>query len=439
MCPHWRRTSTASRPSSGSRRECDGSERRRRRRAVRAWAHGRRRPLRRHGDRKRRRRPRGARPARLAGSRLDPLRARRPERRGARRAVRGRGNGAAGARRPRGAGRGRPDRDRAEQSLRLDRTGPRGAGDRWGDPQPTCPRRRRKPADRRQGSERSGRPDAEPSRRRHDPVASNTVLLGPDRRLNLRRGGRRGRAARPLDRHSDAHDGRRGAPPPRRGGPVRCGHDQCQTLVVAMRVAIVGGTGSFGRALAERVTAAGESVVIGSRDASRAKEIATVLGVEGATNEQAVGNADLVVLAVRSNAALETARELAPAIGETPLLSVASNLEFTDGGVLPGQYGDSLAEHIAEIVEAPVAAGLQTLAAVHLAGSEPPDEDVLVCGDASAAKDLSLDLGARLVKGRAIDAGPLANARALEGMTAVILNVNRRYKVHAGIKLVGLR
>ena len=205
-----------------------------------------------------------------------------------------------------------------------------------------------------------------------------------------------------------------------------------------MRVAIVGGTGSFGRALAERMVASGETVVIGSRDASRAQEIATVLGVEGASNEDAVSNADLVILAVRSNAALDTARELNSAIGATPLLSVASSLEFTDGGVLPGQHGYSLAEHIAEILDAPVAAGLQTLAAVHLAGPEPPDEDVLICGEASPAKDLSLDLASRLVKGRAIDAGPLANARALEGMTAVILNVNRRYKVHAGIRLTGL-
>jgi len=206
-----------------------------------------------------------------------------------------------------------------------------------------------------------------------------------------------------------------------------------------MRVAIVGGTGSFGRALAERMVASGEAVVIGSRDASRAEEIATVLGAEGASNEDAVSNADLVILAVRSNAALDTARELASAIGGTPLLSVASSLEFTDAGVLPGQHGYSLAEHIAEIVDAPVAAGLQTLAAVHLAGAEPPDEDVLVCGEATPAKDLSLDLASRLVKGRAIDAGPLANARALEGMTAVILNVNRRYKVHAGIRLTGLQ
>ena len=69
---------------------------------------------------------------------------------------------------------------------------------------------------------------------------------------------------------------------------------------------------------------------------------------------------------------------------------------------------------------------------------DPPDEDVLVCGAPSAAKDLTLELAGRLVKGRAIDVGPLANARALEGMTAVILNVNKRYKAHAGIRLTGL-
>jgi 8-hydroxy-5-deazaflavin:NADPH oxidoreductase len=206
-----------------------------------------------------------------------------------------------------------------------------------------------------------------------------------------------------------------------------------------MRVAIIGGTGSFGRALAERLHALGEDVVIGSRDESRAKEIAAVIGVDGAANEDAVQGADLVVLAVRSNAALETARALAPALGETPLLCVASDLTFTDAGVLPGRQTYSLAEHVAGIVDAPVAAGLQTLPAIHLTQPEPPDEDALICGDDPRAKEPSLELAARLVGGRAIDAGPLANARALEGMTAVILNVNRRYKAHAGIRLVGLK
>jgi 8-hydroxy-5-deazaflavin:NADPH oxidoreductase len=205
-----------------------------------------------------------------------------------------------------------------------------------------------------------------------------------------------------------------------------------------MRIAIVGGTGTFGRALAERIRDLGEEVVIGSRDSSRATEIAAVIGVKGAVNEDAVQGVDLVVLSVRSNAALETARALAPALGMTPLLSVASDLTFTDRGVLPGRQTYSLAEHVDRIIDGPVAAGLQSLAAVHLTELEPPEEDVLVCGDDPRAKEPSLELAGRLVRGRAVDAGPLANARALEGMTAVILNVNRRYKAHAGIRLVGL-
>jgi 8-hydroxy-5-deazaflavin:NADPH oxidoreductase len=206
-----------------------------------------------------------------------------------------------------------------------------------------------------------------------------------------------------------------------------------------MRIAIMGGTGAFGRALAERLHALGRDVVIGSRDDSRAREIAAVIGVEGAVNEEAAAGADLVILAVRSNAALETARALAPALGTTPLLCVASDLTFTEDGVLPGRESHSLAEAVQELVDAPVAAGLQSLAAVHLTEPNPPEEDVLVCGDDERAKQLALELASRLVRGRAIDAGPLANARALEGMTAVLLNVNRRYKVHAGIRLVGLK
>jgi NADPH-dependent F420 reductase len=206
-----------------------------------------------------------------------------------------------------------------------------------------------------------------------------------------------------------------------------------------MRIAIMGGTGTFGRALAERLNALGREVVIGSRDASRAREIAAVIGVEGAANEDAAASADLVILAVRSNAALETARALAPVLGTTPLLCVASDLTFTDNGVLPGRESHSLAEAIQEIVDAPVAAGLQSLAAAHLTSSNPPEEDVLVCGDDDRAKGPALELAQRLIRGRAIDAGPLANARALEGMTAVILNVNRRYKIHAGLRLTGFK
>jgi NADPH-dependent F420 reductase len=203
-------------------------------------------------------------------------------------------------------------------------------------------------------------------------------------------------------------------------------------------VAIVGGTGAFGRALARRLRLLGEDVYVGSRDAQRGRERAIELGVQGGANEDVVRGADLVVLATKSNAALDTGRQLADAIGERPVLCVASELIFTDAGVLPGRAERSLAEELADIVRGPVASGLQSLSATHLAGREPPDQDALICGDDRGAKKLALDLATPLVAGRALDVGPLANSRALEAMTAVLLNVNREFGVSAGLRIAGL-
>jgi NADPH-dependent F420 reductase len=205
-----------------------------------------------------------------------------------------------------------------------------------------------------------------------------------------------------------------------------------------VKVAVVGGTGSFGRALAGRLRDLGHEVAIGSRDAARAQERAAVLGVAGGTNADVVRGVELVVLAVQSSAALDTARELAGAIGETPLLCVASDLRFTDKGVLPARHEGSIAEDVAGLVKGPVASGLQAVPAAHLTHAEPPDQDALICGDDPRAKELALELAEGLVGGRALDAGPLANARALEGMTAVILHVNRRYRAVAGLRLTGV-
>jgi NADPH-dependent F420 reductase len=203
-----------------------------------------------------------------------------------------------------------------------------------------------------------------------------------------------------------------------------------------MKVAIIGGTGAFGRALAKRLHEIGaDEILIGSRDAERAQASATELGVTGGRNDEIVTGADIVVLAVKSNATLETASELAAAIGATPVLCVASDLRFTDAGVLPGRHQGSLAEEVARIVRGPVASGLQSFAAANLVEGDPGD--ALICGGDDRAKELSLELAGR-VADRAIDVGPLENSRALEGMTAVILNVNKRYKAHAGIRLTGL-
>jgi 8-hydroxy-5-deazaflavin:NADPH oxidoreductase len=207
-----------------------------------------------------------------------------------------------------------------------------------------------------------------------------------------------------------------------------------------VRVAVLGGTGSFGRALAVRLVAAGKhDVVIGSRDAARAEEAASELGgTTGTTNDDAVRGADLVVLAVKADGALETARHVSGALGTTPLLSVASAIQFRPGiGALPDPDARSLAERIQDVVDAPVIAGLHSIAAASL-GAARPDEDALVCGDDDAAKQIALELAAELVAGHALDVGPLQNARALEGLTAVIVNLNRRYRAHAGIRITGI-
>jgi NADPH-dependent F420 reductase len=205
-----------------------------------------------------------------------------------------------------------------------------------------------------------------------------------------------------------------------------------------VRVAILGGTGPFGRALARRLAESGHLVVVGSRDPERAGAAAAELGVEGAANAEATASADLVVLATKADGALDTARSLRAEIGTTPVLSVASELRFTSGGVLPSPAARSLAERLQDELDAPVLAGLHSLAAASLGDDAPPDEDAFVCGDDPDAKGLALDLAAVLVAGRALDAGPLASARALEGLTAVIVNLNKRYRGHAGVRVTGL-
>jgi len=204
-----------------------------------------------------------------------------------------------------------------------------------------------------------------------------------------------------------------------------------------VKVAVVGGTGDFGLALAQRLGEAGEDVVIGSRDAERADWKGAEVGVRGTANDDAVRGVDLIVLAVKADAALSTAESLAEAIGDTPVLSVASELRFTKQGVLPGEDVRSIAERTQDVLRAPVVAGLHSLAAASLANGKA-DGDALVCGDDAGAKELALTLASLIVAGRALDAGPLASARALEGMTAVIVNLNKRYRGHAGVQVTGL-
>ena len=103
-----------------------------------------------------------------------------------------------------------------------------------------------------------------------------------------------------------------------------------------MNVAVLGGTGAFGSALARRLVEAGDDVTIGSRDPARAAATAADVGAaRGAANADAVTGADLVVLAVDAGAALETVAGLADVIDQTPVLSVASELRFTSAPPRP--------------------------------------------------------------------------------------------------------
>jgi NADPH-dependent F420 reductase len=205
-----------------------------------------------------------------------------------------------------------------------------------------------------------------------------------------------------------------------------------------VKVAIVGGTGDFGTALAPRLVEEGVEVTIGSRDPDRAAAAAAEVGARrGLENAEAVAGAELVVLSVDASATLSTVAELAEPLGETSVLSVASELRVEQGAAYPGASQLSLAERTQELLRGPVVAGLHSLAAKSLAAGKA-EGDVFVCGDDDAAKATALEVAAMLVTGRALDAGPLASARALEGMTAVIVNLNRRYRGHAGLRIEGL-
>ena len=119
------------------------------------------------------------------------------------------------------------------------------------------------------------------------------------------------------------------------------------------------------------------------------------------------------------------------------MLSVASELHFTKQGVFPTDDARSIAERVAELVRGPVVAGLHSLAAASLAGGRLRRRRARLRRRRGREGARARARG-KVVTGRALDAGPLASARALEGMTAVIVNLNRRYKGHAGVRVVGL-
>lgn len=194
-------------------------------------------------------------------------------------------------------------------------------------------------------------------------------------------------------------------------------------------IGIVGGTGDFGQGLAARLRRLGEEVVIGSR---------TPRG-EIVSNEEAC-RCDVVFLSVPPRGAARMAEILADDLAGRIVVSVASPVFFEDGRPLARPDDVSLAEQTQRNAPAArVVSGFHTVSAKALAASDLRlDEDVLLCGDDAEAKAPVAALAERLVEGRAVDCGRLEVSRWLEPLTAVLLNVNRRYRTNSGVRVTGL-
>jgi NADPH-dependent F420 reductase len=215
-----------------------------------------------------------------------------------------------------------------------------------------------------------------------------------------------------------------------------------------MRIGILGGTGPAGRGLAVRLAAAGDEVVIGSRDASRAASVATdlagawpdhTLAITGASNEDCAA-ADMVVVATPWDGAVATVKPLAGALAGKVVVSMANALvkegrEFL--ALIPPRGS------VAAMLQAALPESLLSASFHHLPASEmeklatPVTADVLVCSDHREASEATVALVDRIDGLRGIDAGSLSQAAAVEAFTAVLITVNIRHKVHAAVQLAG--
>jgi NADPH-dependent F420 reductase len=209
-------------------------------------------------------------------------------------------------------------------------------------------------------------------------------------------------------------------------------------------IAIVGGTGSLGTGLAARLAQPGVKVLIGSRDRERAAQAAAALNrslgretIEGRLNDDAVNEADLAVIAVPYEGHSAMVADLAPRLREK--LVVDAVVPLRKGRPFVPPAGSALQE-AQQILGAgtPVVGALHNISALDLQEPDAPLGDVLVCGDSETAKQQVIDLMGR-IGARAFDAGPAANAYVVEGITGVLIQLNRKYKSkHATLKITGI-
>ena len=212
-------------------------------------------------------------------------------------------------------------------------------------------------------------------------------------------------------------------------------------------LAILGGTGPEGKGLALRLAMAGEEVVIGSRDATRAhdaaealKELAPNLKVTGDVNDVAAQQGDTVFLTVPYEGQAALLQQVAHALAGKVFVNVVAPMVFNRGRARAIQVEDgSAAEESQKILaDSQVVAALQNLSAEDLMQPDlTMESDVVVCSDHREAKQQVMGLVQRIPNLRAIDGGALEYARYVESLTALLVNINRIYRCHSTIKIVG--
>jgi 8-hydroxy-5-deazaflavin:NADPH oxidoreductase len=215
-----------------------------------------------------------------------------------------------------------------------------------------------------------------------------------------------------------------------------------------LTVAVLGGTGPQGRGLARRWASAGVPVVIGSRSAERAAEVAAELAeatggdVQGAANHDAAARCDLAVVAVPYDGHADLLRSLAGPLAGKVVVDCVNPLGFDQQGAyaLPVADGSAAQEAAAILVDSTVVAAFHHVSAALLDDPEVSsvDTDVMVLGDDRDATDLVASLADAVPGMRGVYGGRLRNARQVEALTANLISVNRRYKAHAGVRLTDI-
>ncbi|HZV25884.1 MAG TPA: NADPH-dependent F420 reductase [Acidothermaceae bacterium] len=206
-------------------------------------------------------------------------------------------------------------------------------------------------------------------------------------------------------------------------------------------IGILGGTGDQGRGLAYRWAASGLDVIVGSRDAQRAQAAADEIGfgVRGDANPNVAVAADIVVVAVPWDGHAELLKSIAALVAGKIVVDCVNPIGFDDKGAYPLEVAEgSAAQQTAAILaDSRVVAAFHHVSAVLLndRAVDAIDCDIMGLGDDRAATDIVTPLAARIPGARGVYAGRLRNAHQIEALTANLISVNRRYRVHAGVRL----